>query len=112
MYKTGDLARWLPDGNMEYLGRMDDQLKIRGYRVELGEIETVLQQHEQVRQAVVLAKADTNGNKRLVGYIVADEAFDREAVTIWLKNRLPEYMVPALWVVLEALPVTANGKNR
>jgi len=110
LYKTGDLGRWLADGNIEYLGRIDDQVKIRGYRIELGEIETVVQQSELVRQAVVLARADSNGNKRLVGYVVAGEAFNREQIVSYLKAKLPEYMVPAVWMELESLPLTANGK--
>ncbi|MEO7534403.1 MAG: amino acid adenylation domain-containing protein, partial [Ferruginibacter sp.] len=110
MYKTGDLARWLPDGNIEYLGRIDEQVKIRGYRIELGEIESVLQQSELVKQAVVLAREDNSGSKRLVAYVVAETAFDKESIISHLKSRLPEYMVPALWVELESLPLTPNGK--
>ncbi|MCW3467114.1 non-ribosomal peptide synthase/polyketide synthase [Chitinophaga nivalis] len=110
IYRTGDLARWLPDGNIEYLGRIDDQVKIRGYRIELGEIESVLQQSGLVQQSVVLAKTDAQGTKRLVGYVVADKDFDQEVVEKWLKARLPEYMVPALWVTLDAIPLTSNGK--
>ncbi|WP_160710767.1 non-ribosomal peptide synthetase [Chitinophaga solisilvae] len=111
LYKTGDLARWLPDGSVEYLGRMDDQVKIRGYRIELGEIENVLEQCDLVNQAVVLAKPDPSGNRRLVGYIVPAGAFDREGIILFLKSRLPEYMVPALWVPLEEIPLTPNGKT-
>ncbi|MBB6498037.1 non-ribosomal peptide synthase/polyketide synthase [Pedobacter cryoconitis] len=111
LYKTGDLARWLPDGSIEYLGRMDDQVKIRGYRIELGEIENVLEQSELINQAVVLAKPDVSGNKRLVGYVVPAGDFDREGIILFLKNRLPEYMVPALWVALEEMPLTPNGKT-
>ena len=110
IYKTGDLGRWLADGTIEYLGRIDEQVKIRGFRIELGEIETVLMQSGLVSQAVVLAKADKEGHKRLVGYVVPKETFDREAVIRFLKNRLPEYMVPAMWVELDALPITSNGK--
>ena len=110
MYRTGDLARWLPDGNIEYLGRLDDQVKIRGYRIELGEIEGVLQQHGQVRQAVVLAKADKQGDKQLVGYVIAEGAFDREAVMGFLREKLPEHMIPFLWVEMEHFPLTLNGK--
>ena len=110
LYKTGDLGRWLPDGNIEYLGRIDDQLKIRGYRIEPGEIENMLQQSELVSQAVVLAREDKEGNKHLVGYVVAEGMFNREAITSYLKAKLPEYMVPALWVQLETLPLTVNGK--
>ncbi len=110
LYRTGDQARWLPDGNLEYLGRIDEQVKIRGYRVELGEIENILQQHEQVQNAVVLAKEDSTGNKRLVAYVLAAEIFDKQALVTWLTERLPEYMVPALWVQLDHLPQTPNGK--
>ena len=110
LYKTGDLGRWLPDGNIEYLGRMDDQVKIRGYRIELGEIESVLNGSGQVQQGVVLAKADSGGNKRLVGYAVPQGTFDKQAVQNYLGTKLPEYMVPSLWVELESMPLTANGK--
>jgi amino acid adenylation domain-containing protein len=110
LYKTGDMGRWLSDGNIEYLGRFDDQVKIRGYRIELGEIESLLHQCELVKQAVVLAKDDKEGNKRLVGYIVPEKLFDRKAIVAHLKGMLPEYMIPALWVELEHLPLTPNGK--
>ena len=110
LYRTGDLGKWLPDGNIEYLGRIDDQVKIRGYRIELGEIESVLNQSGQVNQAVVLAKADQSGNKRLVGYIVPKEGFDKQATHDYLSSKLPDYMVPAIWVALESLPLTPNGK--
>jgi amino acid adenylation domain-containing protein len=110
IYKTGDLGRWLPDGNIEYLGRVDDQVKIRGYRVELGEIENVLERCELVRQAAVLVKESKDGNKRLVAYIVPETAFDREGVMIFLKEQLPDYMVPAILVSLDALPLTVHGK--
>ena len=110
LYKTGDLARWLADGNLEYLGRMDDQVKIRGFRIELGEVESVLQQSEMVRQAVVLAKEDIHGSKRLVSYIVSEGIFKREVLIEYAKSRLPDYMVPALWVEMDSLPVTRNGK--
>ena len=110
LYRTGDLGRWLPDGNIEYLGRKDDQVKIRGFRIELGEIENALNQSEQVSQGVVLAKGDRQGNKRLVGYVVTEEAFDKQAIQAYLHNKLPEYMVPALWVELESIPLTSNGK--
>ncbi len=110
LFKTGDLGLWQEDGNIAYLGRMDDQVKIRGYRIELGEIETILLQHSSVQQAVVAAKDDGHGNKRLIGYVVPQGAFDKEAVIAHLKKKLPDYMVPALWVELESLPLTPNGK--
>lgn len=110
LYKTGDLARWLPDGNIEYMGRLDDQVKIRGFRVELGEIESLLQSCTLVSQAVVLAKEDGNGSKRLVGYVVPEGDFNREAIIVYLKEKLPDYMVPGLLIAMEALPVTNNGK--
>jgi len=110
MYKTGDLGRWLPDGNIEYLGRLDGQVKVRGYRIELGEIETVLHQHEGVRQAVVLAKEDNNGNNRLIAYVTATGKFDKQSTVKYLKEQLPDFMVPSLWVEMEKLPVTRNGK--
>ncbi|HMQ67796.1 MAG TPA: non-ribosomal peptide synthase/polyketide synthase, partial [Ignavibacteria bacterium] len=112
MYRTGDLARWLSDGNIEYLGRSDDQIKIRGYRVELGEIESVLEKSELVTGAVVLAKEDKAGNKRLIGYIVSNgkNEFKKETIDSYLRARLPEYMVPGIWVKLESIPLNANGK--
>jgi amino acid adenylation domain-containing protein/non-ribosomal peptide synthase protein (TIGR01720 family) len=110
LYKTGDLCRWLPDGNIEYLGRLDDQLKVRGYRIEPAEIEAVLLQSGLVSQAVVVAKEDASGNKQLVGYVVPSGQLDRETVKTYLQERLPEYMVPALFVSLKELPLTASGK--
>jgi amino acid adenylation domain-containing protein len=110
MYKTGDLGRMLPDLNMEFIGRKDDQVKIRGYRIELGEIESVLRQCELVSQAVVLAKADKEKKKRLVGYVVGKENYDRATVIRFLKSKLPDYMVPTLWVELDSIPLTSNGK--
>jgi amino acid adenylation domain-containing protein/FkbM family methyltransferase len=110
LYKTGDVGRWLQDGNIEYLGRFDDQVKIRGYRIELGEIESLLHQCELIKQAVVLAKDDKEGNKRLIGYIVPEKLFDRKEIVAYLKRLLPDYMIPALWVELQYLPLTPNGK--
>ncbi|MGO4295024.1 amino acid adenylation domain-containing protein, partial [Chitinophaga sp. RAB17] len=111
MYRTGDLGRWLPDGNVEYLGRMDEQVKIRGYRIELGEIESVLLQSGRVTEAVVIAHAGMNHIKRLVAYIVPKGTFDKTAILNYLKEKLPEYMVPSLLVELDRIPLTANGKT-
>ncbi len=111
IYKTGDLARWLPDGNLEYLGRIDHQIKLRGFRIELGEIESVLAQHEAVKEVVVtLYEAD--GNKRLVAYVVESGQNPLPILQLrdWLKTRLPDYMIPAHFVVLDKLPLTPNGK--
>ncbi len=110
LYKTGDVGRWLPDGNIEYLGRIDDQVKIRGYRIELGEIENVLQQNETISQAAAVAITDNNGSKRLAAYVVPGPGFNKEKLELWLAQRLPDYMVPHLWMQLERLPLNQNGK--
>ncbi|CDF96574.1 MULTISPECIES: non-ribosomal peptide synthetase [unclassified Pseudomonas] len=110
MYKTGDLGRYLPDGNIEYLGRNDDQVKIRGFRIELGEIEAKLAQHDAVKEAVVLAREDVPGDKRLVAYFTQSEAVDIEALRSYLQAQLPAYMVPVAYVHLDELPLTPNGK--
>jgi len=110
MYRTGDIGRWLPDGNIEYLGRIDDQVKISGFRIELGEIETILEQSAAVKQAVVLAREDKQLNKRLVAYIVPNGIFNREELVQFLSARLPLYMVPALWVAMESFPLTSTNK--
>jgi thioesterase domain-containing protein/acyl carrier protein len=108
MYKTGDLAHYRPDGNIEFLGRADQQVKIRGFRIELGEIEATLGQHPAVRRAVVLAREDEPGEKRLVAYVVADSSTDE--LRRFLKDRLPDSMVPAVVVLHDALPLGPNGK--
>jgi len=112
LYKTGDLVRYLPDGNIEYLGRIDNQVKIRGFRIELGEIETVLNQHGDVQVSCVIARVDTPGEKQLVAYIVPqkDAILTTGELRQFVKTKLPEYMVPSAFVILEALPLTPNGK--
>jgi amino acid adenylation domain-containing protein len=110
MYRTGDLARKLQDGNIEYLGRIDDQVKIRGYRIELGEIESILQKAPGVKQAVVMAREDSIGNKRLIGYVVCPHTYHKPGIITFLESKLPPYMVPQLLMQLPALPFTPNGK--
>ena len=112
MYKTGDLARFLPDGNIDFRGRTDDQVKIRGFRIEPGEIEATLSQHPDVHQAIVLAREDRPGEKRLIAYIVPKQArpVTTRQMREFLKGRLPEYMIPSGFVAMESLPLTPNGK--
>jgi acyl carrier protein len=112
LYKTGDLGRWRADGNIEYLGRNDFQVKIRGFRIELGEIEAQLSACEGVREAVVIAREDSPGDKRLVAYVVprAGVALSITALRESLSRGLAEYMIPSAFVSLDALPLTPNGK--
>jgi aspartate racemase len=112
LYRTGDLARFLPDGNLEFLGRIDDQVKVRGFRIEVGEIEAALRQFPHARAAVVVAREDVPGEKRLVGYLAIPSAHRPSVETLkrFLRARLPEYMVPVDIVMLRQLPLTAGGK--
>jgi amino acid adenylation domain-containing protein/non-ribosomal peptide synthase protein (TIGR01720 family) len=127
LYKTGDLARYLPDGKIEFLGRIDNQVKIRGFRIELGEIETTISQHPQIQQAIVIVREDIPGNKRLVAYIVPRQltrtaephvslalhqqpSLSSNELREYLKQKLPEYMIPAIFLFLDSLPLTPNGK--
>jgi amino acid adenylation domain-containing protein len=123
LYKTGDLARYLPDGNIEFIGRSDHQVKVRGCRIELGEIEAVLSQYPAVREAIALVREDNPGDKRLVAYIVANSELrgghgDTDPthsefinhLRVFLKQKLPQYMMPSAFVLLEAMPLTPNGK--
>ncbi|KAA1243055.1 non-ribosomal peptide synthetase [Aquimarina sp. RZ0] len=110
MYKTGDQARWLPDGNIEFIGRKDDQVKVRGYRIELGEIESQLSQLEVIQHCCVIAKKHHDGSNVLIGYVVVEGNFDKLAIQNALKSQLPDYMIPKLWLALDKLPMTTNGK--
>ena len=113
LYRTGDLVRWRPDGNLEFLGRFDQQIKLRGFRIEPGEIETALAQHPQVEQAVVILREDRPGERRLAAYIVVGRSGAAPAAADLrklLQKKLPDYMVPSAFVFLDALPLSPNGK--
>ncbi|MEU8380800.1 amino acid adenylation domain-containing protein [Streptosporangium sp. NPDC048865] len=110
VYRTGDAARWLPDGTIEFLGRLDDQVKLHGLRIELGEIEATLRERAGVRDAAVIVREDVPGDRRLVAYLVADEPQETARVRAALGGTLPDYMVPSMFVTLDALPLTPNGK--
>jgi acyl carrier protein len=110
LYRTGDLGRFLPDGNIEFLGRIDQQVKIRGFRVEPAEVETVLTQFPGVRRAVVLAEPDSDGNTQLAAYVESDQIPGTPELRSYLSSRLPEYLVPARFVAVRAIPLTSNGK--
>ena len=112
LYKTGDLARYLLDGNIESLGRIDHQVKIRGFRIELGEVEAVLGGHPAVQQVIIISREDSPGDKRLVAYVVPnrDQIPTISELRSFLKEKLPEYMVPSAFVILDAFPLTPNGK--
>lgn len=110
LYKTGDLVRYLPDGNIEFLGRIDNQVKIRGFRIELGEIEAILSQHPKVKETVVVVREDNPRDQRLVAYIVPNAILSNSEIRNFLKDKLPEYMTPSTFVQLDTLPLTPNGK--
>ena len=110
VYRTGDLVRWGEDDKLEFLGRVDHQVKIRGYRIELGEIEEALNSHHQVRQSVVIARENERGDKRLLGYVVGEEGVTAGELKRHVRERLPEYMAPEMILILEKMPLTANGK--
>ncbi|MEA2176285.1 MAG: hypothetical protein QOD00_3877, partial [Blastocatellia bacterium] len=112
LYRTGDLARYLPDGAIEFMGRLDHQIKLRGNRIEAGEVEAALVQHSGVREAVVVVREDTPGDKRLVAYVVCnrEQGTSTDELRVHLKRLLPEYMIPSAYVALDELPLTANGK--
>src|SRR5262249_40943478 len=109
LYKTGDLVRFLPDGTLEFLGRLDTQVKVRGFRIETADVEHALKQHPEVRDCVVVAREDSPGDKRLVAYVVAS-APAPSGLRTFLSTKLPAYMVPSLFVPLQTLPRTPNGK--
>jgi amino acid adenylation domain-containing protein len=112
LYKTGDLARYLPNGEIEYISRIDNQVKIRGFRIELGEIEILLAKHPEIREIAVIVREDVPGDKRLVAYIVSnqDQTPTVNDLRDFLSQRLPKYMIPSAFVTLDALPLTPNGK--
>ena len=110
LYKTGDLVRYLRDGNIEFLGRIDEQVKVRGFRIELGEIEAVMREHPRIKEGVVVAREDVVGDKRLVGYVVVEGEVDIRELKGYMRERLPEYMVPGVIVEMEGLPVSPSGK--
>ncbi|MGE5398774.1 MAG: phosphopantetheine-binding protein, partial [Ignavibacteriales bacterium] len=112
LYKTGDLVRYLEDGTIEFLGRIDNQVKVRGFRIELQEIESQMKSYEGIQEAVVVLREDRPSDKRLIGYVVMGEAkqFDSLSLQRYLRGRLPDYMIPSFIMKLDALPVTPNGK--
>ena len=110
IYRTGDLTRWLPDGNIEFLGRMDNQIKIRGYRIELGEIENKLLEHKDIKEAVVVEKTEETGDKYLCGYIISDKSLEAAELREYLRQKLPNYMIPWFFVPIDQFPLTPTGK--
>nr|WP_309245933.1 non-ribosomal peptide synthase/polyketide synthase [Bacillus glycinifermentans] len=110
LYKTGDLAKWLPDGNIEFIGRIDHQVKIRGFRIELGEIESQLQKHDAISETIVTVREDGESRPYICAYITAKRDIAIGELREWLRSKLPEYMIPAYFVKLDKLPLTKNGK--
>ncbi|GDZ94778.1 peptide synthetase [Planktothrix agardhii CCAP 1459/11A] len=110
LYKTGDIVRYLADGNIDFMGRIDHQVKIRGFRIELGEVETVLNQHPQVKEAIIIVREDQPGVKRLCAYIIGHKKLSISELRLFLQEKLPQYMIPSFLIILEAFPLTANGK--
>jgi amino acid adenylation domain-containing protein len=110
LYRTGDLARYLPDGNIVFLGRLDFQVKIRGFRIELGEIQSALELLPAVSQSIVIAHQDSSGDKRLVAYLLTHQSISIAEIRDALRQRLPDYMIPSVFIILEAMPLTPNGK--
>ncbi|HSY54710.1 MAG TPA: non-ribosomal peptide synthetase, partial [Opitutaceae bacterium] len=110
LYKTGDSVRYRPDGNIEFYGRLDDQVKVRGYRIELGDVESALQKHPQVKEAVVVVRPDGTGENRLIAYLVMQDQSALTELPGFLRTKLPAYMVPAVFVPMAVFPVTPNGK--
>src|SRR5262249_22694989 len=110
LYRTGDRVRWLADGTLEFLGRLDQQLKVRGFRIEPGEIEAVLMRHPAVQETVVVARESEAGDLRLVAYVASKEMLEPRELREYLLGQLPDYMVPAVFVHLPSLPRNASGK--
>ncbi|WP_346940202.1 amino acid adenylation domain-containing protein [uncultured Clostridium sp.] len=110
MYRTGDIARWLPDGNIEFLGRIDNQVKIRGFRIELGEIENRLLQYEGIDETTVIIREREDGEKYLCAYVISHKHIDSRKLRIYLKESLPENMIPSYFITIEKMPLTSNGK--
>lgn len=111
LYKTGDLAKWLPDGTLKYMGRKNSQIKIRGYRIDLQEIEQVLEQYSSINKAILLLNESENGEKELTGYLNSDEKIDFVTLREFLKSYLPDYMIPENFITIKEIPVTINGKT-